>query len=42
LSDHVKSVSRITTRQGGTTESVPSSGHGDATDRGYGPWVVVT
>ena len=25
----------------GTTESVPSSGHEDATDRGYEPWVVV-
>ena len=29
-------------KAGGTTESVPSNGHEDATDRGYGPWVVVT
>ena len=26
----------------GTTASVPGSGHEDAMDRGYGPWVVVT
>ena len=42
MSDYVKSVSRIMTRQGGTIESVPNSGHKDATDRGYGPWAVVT